>query len=121
MKQIVLQGITNASETVTLTATGVTGYLEKVEYDYVDGAIGAVGIFIINDVTTVAGITGLGTADAVYYFRVAPDNNVGADYSEQADKFYLHNDKFSIVIASGARTKTFKFILHLSDGDKNDD
>jgi len=121
MKNVVLTGTTIAdgSATITSTEAGVTGYVEKIVYDYTDTATSSDFTFTAVEAgvnVPVMTITNAATGDTVWYPRTLANKVTdAAAFANWADKIFVTDSTFKVVIAGGGATKTAKFIVYLSD------
>lgn len=117
MKTVELNGTCSAGGALTVEATeDVIGYLEKIEYDYIDGDTGA--DFTITSTEAIAvpilTVTNAGVADVVYYPRAPVVNASNAAVTNSFSKHFIVG-KPKIVVAQGGNAKQFKWVFYLSD------
>jgi len=108
--------------TATLTSTQkVTGFIEKVDYDYNDGLTGADIVLTSTGVVAEAILTkaNLGVVDTTFYPRsLANKSTDGSAFTNVAEKMFIHQSSFSAVVAEAGTTKTsktYRFLVYVSD------
>jgi hypothetical protein len=120
MKVIRLAGTCSAGGVLAkVTGQNVTGYIEKVEMDYVDGDTGADLTFTVEGITSQAllTVTNAGTADAVWYPRHTGNKAADASaYTNWATKHFLNAESVGVSVAQGGNAKDFVMLIHVSDG-----
>lgn len=121
VKVIELTGTTTAGGALTVTSTQVvTGYIEKVLMDYVDGDTGAditltiEGGGVSQDVLT---ITNAGTSDLKIYPRKAIVDTANAAFAVPfGNKLFMAGETLKMVVAQGGATKVIRVLVYIADG-----
>ena len=120
MKIIELAGTTAADGSLTLTGDKkVTGYLERIDYDYIDAATGSdlvittTGQAVSVPVTTV---TDAGTSDVSWYPRTLANKVADASaFTDVAEKIFLANESIKCVVAQGGNAKQVRLLIYVSN------
>lgn len=119
MRIIELTGTCSAGGALTLTSTKpIKGYLEKIIYDYQDGATGSDFVITCTDVVeeAILGVTNAGVANVTWYPRSLGNKVADASaFTDVAEKMFFTEGKFKVVVAQGGATKDFRFLFVVSD------
>lgn len=119
MRIIELTGTCTAGGALTLTSTQpVTGYLEKIIYDYQDGDTGADFTITATDIVSepILTVTDAGVADLTWYPRSLGNKVADASaFTDVAEKMFFTEGKFKVVVAQGGISKDFRFLFIVSD------
>jgi len=122
MKLVEMSGTCDGSGDLVLASTiGVTGYLEKINYAYIDGATGS--DFVITATANDGGaaeailtVTDAGTAALAWFPRSLANKVADASaFTDVAEKIFIADGLFSVTVAQGGVSKDFKFIFVVSD------
>ena len=118
-RQIELSGTCSAGGALTLQSTDkISGLLEKIIYDYQDGATGSDFVITIESPVSepVLTITNAGVADLTWYPRILCNKVAdGSAFTDVIDKVLLAGSTIKIVVAQGGATKDFRFVAIVSD------
>jgi len=120
MKTIELTGTTASDGSLTITGTkSVTGFIERIDYDYSNAATGAVLTVTTSGQAVSAPVmikTGAGTADVSYFPRSLANKSTDASaFTNVAEKIYLANESLKLVVASAGDTKGIRLLIYVSN------
>jgi hypothetical protein len=120
MKIIELRGTTAVGGALVITGTKkVTGFIERIDYDYVDAATGA-DITIVTTGQAVSApvliAANIGTADKTWFPRsLGSKSTDGAAFTDVAEKIYLANESLKCTVAEGGDGKVLRFLVYVSN------
>ena len=96
----------------------VTGYLEKVIYDYQDADTGADLTITMTDIVSepLLTVTDAGTADVTWYPRSLGNKIADASaFTDVGCKMFLTDASFKVVVAQGGNAKDVRLLFVVSD------
>jgi len=121
MKNVILSGTTAADGSLTVTSSdgGATGFIEKIVYDYQDADTGAdltiTGVEAGVSIPLLT-VTNAGTADVTWFPRTLANKVADASaFTDVAEKIFVAEAEFKVVVAQGGNAKDIKLVVYLSD------
>jgi hypothetical protein len=120
MKVIELTGTTDASGDLVITGTKrVTGFIERIDYDYVDADTGA-DLAIVTTGQAVSAavltVTNAGVADVSWFPRSLGNKVADASaYTDSQTKIFLADESIKCTVAQGGNAKDVRLLIYVSN------